>query len=181
MILCNLAGMKKAEVDELRRKSHRTAPGWIDRLLKKHEASFTTVSPERTDDPDDETPDLPLVYRHKVRDLFTRTQIKEMLIAEFGCQCWGCTFKMPKDDERSALYFDVDHKDPRSGGGSNRLPNRALLCGPCNRKKSDRITLVALREAVMGKKAAKNHPVDLGRAGAWADRREMDALRAVSS
>lgn len=54
----DLAGMKKTEVDALRKKSARTDPGWIDRLLPKDEAAFTTEPPERTDEGKETTPGL---------------------------------------------------------------------------------------------------------------------------
>lgn len=80
MILCNLAGMKKAEVDDLRQKSQHTNPGWIDRILAKHEAWFTDVPPERTDEPDDAVADLPPVYRYKQKALFSHAEMKDMLV-----------------------------------------------------------------------------------------------------
>ncbi len=30
-------------------------------------------------------------------------------------------------------------------GGSNNISNRRLLCGPCNRRKSNTLTLIGLR------------------------------------
>lgn len=35
---------------------------------------------------------------------------------------------------------------PRSDGGLNHISNRALLCGPCNRLKSNIYTLSGLRK-----------------------------------
>ncbi|MDE0165817.1 MAG: HNH endonuclease signature motif containing protein [Bryobacterales bacterium] len=50
--------------------------------------------------------------------------------------CAGCDryFDWPE-------YLQLDHNIPRSEGGSNNLTNRLLLCGPCNRKKSNTLTL----------------------------------------
>ena len=42
-------------------------------------------------------------------------------------------------------YLQLEHKTPRSEGGLNHISNRMLLCGPCNRIKSDRLTLNGLR------------------------------------
>ena len=43
------------------------------------------------------------------------------------------------------LYIELDHNTPRSDGGLNHISNRLLLCGPCNRIKSNRLTLSGLR------------------------------------
>ncbi len=52
-----------------------------------------------------------------------------------GTRCAGCDREF--DDP---LYLQLDHKTPRSEGGLNHISNRMLLCGPCNRIKSDRLT-----------------------------------------
>ena len=80
--------------------------------------------------------------------------IRRILIAEFGARCWGCGFVPPTGfsvlgfaftmpDER---YLELDHIYPDSHGGSGDLHNRALLCTPCNRMKSDSLTLFELQE-----------------------------------
>ena len=46
------------------------------------------------------------------------------------------------DDPR---YLELDHNTPRSDGGLNHISNRILLCGPCNRAKSNTYTLSGLR------------------------------------
>lgn len=97
---------------------------------------------------------------------------------QWGLQCWGCEFSLP-DAPRNRQYFDLDHLDPKSGTGTNRLGNRAILCGPCNRQKSDKLTLVALRDAVFGsRKQAKAHPMDLKQTSAWAEAKEREAILA---
>ena len=42
-------------------------------------------------------------------------------------------------------YLELDHNTPRSDGGLNHISNRILLCGPCNRLKSNTYTLSGLR------------------------------------
>lgn len=182
MILCNLANMKKAEVDDLRQKSQHTDPGWIDRILAKHEASFTNVPPERTDEDTEAIPGLPQVHRRKERALFSHAEMKDMLLDQWGpkgvLQCWGCEFSLP-DTKRNRRYFDLDHINPKSGGGTNHLDNRAVLCGPCNGQKSDKLTLVALRIDVLGgRKQANAHPIDLKQTTTWARSQEIEALLA---
>ena len=178
MILCNLASMKKAEVDELRQKSQHTDPSWIDRILAKHEASFTDVPPQRTDEETEAIPGLPQVYRYKQKALFSHAEMKDMLLDQWGLQCWGCEFSLP-DTPRNRRYFDLDHINPKSGGGTNHLDNRAILCSPCNGQKSDKLTLVALRIDVLGgRKQAHAHPIDLKQTTTWARTQEMEALLA---
>ncbi len=64
----------------------------------------------------------------------------DILIEENGMVCAGCD-----RDFDDPLYLQLDHKTPRSEGGLNHISNRMLLCGPCNRIKSDRLTLNGLR------------------------------------
>ena len=40
--------------------------------------------------------------------------------------------------------MELDHIMPRADGGSNDITNRIMLCSPCNRKKSHRLTLSGL-------------------------------------
>ena len=70
----------------------------------------------------------------------TRADMYKHLLSQMGCKCQGCdrTF----DDPR---YLDLDHNTPRSDGGINHVSNRILLCGPCNRLKSNTLTLTGLR------------------------------------
>ena len=42
-------------------------------------------------------------------------------------------------------YLQVDHDQPRSLEGTDEMDNLALLCDPCNRKKSNKLTLHELR------------------------------------
>lgn len=70
----------------------------------------------------------------------SRIDMYTHLLSQKGCKCQGCdrTF----DDPR---YLDLDHNTPRSDGGINHISNRILLCGPCNRTKSNTLTLTGLR------------------------------------
>ena len=64
----------------------------------------------------------------------------EFLLDQHGSRCMGCERRF--DDPR---YLELDHNTPRSDGGLNHISNRILLCGPCNRLKSNRFTLSGLR------------------------------------
>ncbi|MDE0530715.1 MAG: HNH endonuclease signature motif containing protein [Albidovulum sp.] len=63
----------------------------------------------------------------------------EHLLDQHGAVCQGCdrTF----DDHR---YLELDHNTPRSDGGLNHISNHVLLCGPCNKLKSNVYTLAGL-------------------------------------
>ena len=40
--------------------------------------------------------------------------------------------------------MQLDHITPKSDRGANHILNRILLCGPCNRRKRDNLTLRGL-------------------------------------
>ena len=44
-------------------------------------------------------------------------------------------------------YLQVDHKKPHSLQGKDDMDNYGLLCYPCNRKKSNKMSLGELRQA----------------------------------
>lgn len=73
-----------------------------------------------------------------------RKKKKKTLLNEFGFKCWGCGFEAPDEDER---YLHLDHISPKSEGGSDDIGNLALLCQPCNDKKSNTMSLEGLRQA----------------------------------
>ena len=110
------------------------------RELQSH-CQILDTPPIRTDD-GDTAPHLAAVYpaRRKPASM-TRQQMMDILVEQWGVVCWGCGFEPP-----DAEHFELDHIDPASQGGSNELDNRCPLCGPCNKRKSNRLTLVALRQ-----------------------------------
>ena len=103
---------------------------------------FTSALPTRTDDGETAAPFLRVKQRVKEPEgpKWTRAQMYEHLLEQEGSVCQGCdrTF----DDPR---YLELDHNTPRSDGGLNHISNRILLCGPCNRLKSNTFTLSGLR------------------------------------
>jgi len=106
------------------------------------EVTYTTEIPERTDDGETAAPFLRVKQRVMEPDgpKWTRAEMYEHLLDQHGPRCQGCdrTF----DDPR---YLELDHNTPRSDGGLNHISNRVLLCGPCNRLKSNTYTLSGLR------------------------------------
>lgn len=103
---------------------------------------FTTEPSERTDDKDTAAPFLQvkLKVKESAGPKMSRAEMYKILLSHNGAKCQGCdrTF----DDPR---YLELDHNTPRSDGGINHISNRILLCSPCNRAKSNTLTLSGLR------------------------------------
>lgn len=97
---------------------------------------------KRTDNGQDAAPYLKTVERTKTEreSKMSRDGMKRMLVQRHGLVCQDCYRKFDHES-----YFELDHRNPRSERGSNDIGNRILLCGPCNRTKSDRLTLKGLR------------------------------------
>ena len=110
--------------------------------LFDEDVHFTTELPVRTDKGEAAAPFLRVKKRvhEPAGPRMTRAAMYEYLVEQHGSVCQGCdrTF----DDPR---YLQLDHNTPRSDGGINHLFNRLLLCGPCNRAKSNQYTLSGLR------------------------------------
>ena len=70
-----------------------------------------------------------------------KQEVKNFLIGRNGLKCVGCdnVFSHPR-------FLEIDHVLPRSDGGADDISNLALLCGPCNRLKSNRYTMSGLRK-----------------------------------
>ena len=164
-MVCRLAGLKKEDADEIRKRPDLAE--WLDRQLAEFEAHYETTAPVRTDDRDTAAPYLGPVYTSHDRSVFTHKEMHAILIEQFGPICWGCDFDGSIYEERGPRYLELDHVNPKSSGGHDHLDNRALLCGPCNREKSDRQTLIQLRRSTMGARRARNHRINLESAGRW--------------
>ena len=113
-------------------------------LFSKGSIKHETEVPKRTDSTEADVPRMETkLSLQEDRPTMTKAEMKEYLLKQQGnkAKCQGCYHIMP--DER---HLELDHNRPKSDGGSNALENRTLLCGPCNRKKSDRLTLTGLRK-----------------------------------
>ena len=103
-------------------------------------------APERTDDGAVAAPPLK-VPKKKARKrspepgpVLPRAEMVALLLEQQEGKCAGCDRKY--DDP---LIWEIDHRIPRSEGGANHHSNRCLLCPPCNRIKSNTLTLTGLR------------------------------------
>ena len=103
---------------------------------------YETIPPERTDGGMEAAPFIQVTERYAEPDgpRMSRAEMYEYLLAQYGQRCQGCDRRF--DDAR---YLELDHNTPRSDGGLNHITNRVLLCGPCNRAKSNTYTLSGLR------------------------------------
>ena len=111
-------------------------------LLTKGQIGYETLPPVRTDDGQEAVPFLKT--RRRVEEpkgpKMSRTEMYDILLSKQGSRCQGCDRVF--DDPR---YLELDHNTPRSDGGLNHISNRVLLCGPCNKLKSNIYTLSGLR------------------------------------
>ncbi len=102
---------------------------------------YTEDAPERDDGGEDAPAfDLPLRKR-RVAEAWQRLSHAEMRDILYDAQqgvCGGCGRELEKE------FMELDHIMPRADGGANDITNRIMLCSPCNRKKSHRLTLSGL-------------------------------------
>ena len=113
-----------------------------DRLFTFGDVTYSTEPPVRTDEGQEAVPFLQVTERYAEPGgpRMSRAEMYEYLLAQYGQKCQGCDRVF--DDPR---YLELDHNTPRSDGGLNHITNRILLCGPCNRLKSNQYTLSGLR------------------------------------
>ena len=131
--------------------------------------NLQTTPPTRTDAGDNAAPEqaLPMSTLGFRRRRWSDKVMLQMFTQQFGIRCWACLFDYPDTD-----YYDLDHVRPKNDGGLNDLPNRAVLCKPCNQKvKRDSLSLTGVR-AVRGFTHRNPHPVDVQAAVRWAMEQE---------
>ena len=101
-----------------------------------------TTAPVRTDDGEPAAPEMVVVgQKHNARRLPVSV-LRGQLIERDGQRCQGCGWEPEWSD-----YLQVDHNQPKSLNGTDDMDNLALLCDPCNRKKSNKLTIAELRIA----------------------------------
>ena len=116
-------------------------------LITFGDVYYETQPPTRTDENGAAAPMLELKF---VRPLepwqkLTRKEMAKLLeVAQKngeGVICGGCGRTLERE------FMQLDHITPKSGRGENYITNRILLCGPCNRRKRDNLTLPGLIRA----------------------------------
>ena len=115
-------------------KSHVTLP----------QVHIETRPPVRSDDNEVAAPTLRLKIQRPAEpwQKLTHKQMTRVLAAAQGTSggviCAGCGRVLERE------FMQLDHITPKSDRGANHILNRILLCGPCNRRKRDNLTLRGL-------------------------------------
>ena len=105
----------------------QTTMSWVERIIKL--APITEIVEElvRFDMQKIQNPEISgIEYQNGTLAGF---EIREYLLAKFGHQCVYCDTQVGP--------FNLDHVQPRSKNGSNRVSNLVLACIPCNEAKDD--------------------------------------------
>ena len=135
-------GAKEIVLDRLQKEGVARKGECTDRLFSE-ELTYIEGVPKRSDDWRESVPFLPskLKQVEPPGPRMSRAEMLQILVERDGIRCQGCFRKF---DHPS--YLELDHKLPRADGGPNHIHNRTLLCGPCNRTKSNELTLSGLRK-----------------------------------
>ena len=137
-------GAHQVVLDRLQKEGLMAPSGGHGGLLfHKGQIGYLTEPPVRTDGGQPTTPYLEVKTKQFPEEPgphMTRAEIVAKLLEDFGMICQGCGRSF--DDP---LYLELDHNTPRSQRGLNHISNRILLCSPCNRIKSNTLTLEGLR------------------------------------
>ena len=109
-----------------------------------HIVHYETAPPVRTDDNEMAAPTLELRIQRPVEPWQRLTHKQMVRVLAFAQQsnggviCAGCGRVLEVE------FMQLDHITPKADRGENHILNRILLCGPCNRRKRDNLTLRGL-------------------------------------
>ncbi len=116
-----------------------------ERFITFGDVHLRTVAPERTDENDTAAPTLRLrstrptePWQRLPNKVVRRLLADAQSSGEGLVDCAGCGRSLEIE------FFDLDHIMPKAEGGENFITNRVLLCSPCNKRKSDQLTLRGL-------------------------------------
>ena len=121
-----------------------------DKLYTVGQITYSKEPPERTDEGEYAASYLEPQNRRALKkwQKLSNKVIREILEEaqrykedERGVICAGCGRILEPE------FMQLDHIIPRRDAGVNYISNRILLCGPCNRRKSSRLTMSGLRDA----------------------------------
>ena len=133
----------------LEQVQNRLARDTILRFNDEHHVTlpqvhYETAPPVRTDGNEMAAPTLKLKIQRPVEpwQRLTHRQMLRVLASaqqsSDGVICAGCGRVLEVE------FMQLDHITPKAGRGENHILNRILLCGPCNRRKRDNLTLPGL-------------------------------------
>ena len=170
-IITRLMGIDRKERERL--EEYAIDKEWLDKQMQPYEMHYQTEPPKRTDEDKQTSPKLAHVYSTEPENPLSHAEMHEILVNQFGLKCWGCNFIPP--DKR---YLHLDHIIPKTDGGTNHIDNRALLCQPCNTKKSNTMSLTALRRQNKREGYIQSHPpIDLQDALTWTKNYSIRIIR----
>ena len=170
-IITRLMGLSRKDRERL--KKYAIDKEWLDKQTQLCEMHYQSQPPTRTDNGEQTAPELAQVYIAEPENLLSHDEMKEILVEQFGLQCWGCNYAPP--DKR---YLHLDHITPKSEGGTNDIDNRALLCQPCNSTKSNTMSLTALRRKNREEgHIQENEPIDIHSANRWTRNYMINLIR----
>ena len=114
-------------------------------VLTFNHIHYKTEPPVRTDDDEIPVPNLTLRIRRPKEpwERLTNRQIRSILeqaqrVSDL-VSCAGCGRALESE------FMELDHITPKAENGADHLINRILLCGPCNGRKSNQLTMAGLR------------------------------------
>ena len=119
-------------------------PDEAEHKMFPHVVHVETAPPERTDDDEIAAPTLRLRIQRPVEpwQKISHSSMMNVLAAAQGTGggviCAGCGRVLERE------FMQLDHITPKADRGANDILNRILLCGPCNRRKRDNLTLRGL-------------------------------------
>lgn len=154
-IVTRLMGVSKKERKRL--EEYATDTEWMQKQSEKYQMLYKTTPPVRTDGKKDNIKPLRWQVKSSIYTKYPNDNaMKDILIKEFGLQCWVCN-----KQEKYAKDFQVDHIKPRKAAGKDYINNRCLLCPACNREKFFTKTLEGTRAAVKDRgEDYPNEPID---------------------
>ena len=176
-IITRLMGLTRKDREYV--EKYATDREWLDKQMRPYEMHYQTEPPKRTDNGEQTAPELKQVYSAEPENLLSHAEMKEILINQFGVECWGCGFHPPDNDNR---YLHLDHINPKSSGGSNDIDNRSILCQPCNSKKLNTMTLDGLRkknEREKHLKKSKSQLINISSAVQWTRKHMVELIRST--
>ena len=109
-IITRLMGITRKDREYI--EEYATDQEWLDRQMQPYEMYYQTEPPTRTDKDRQGLAELPQVYSvAEPKNPLSHDEMKEILVDQFGLQCWGCNYIPP--DKR---YLHLDHITPKSDG-----------------------------------------------------------------
>ena len=127
-------------------KRTRRTPKNLAQYLFAEDFQFTSKLPKRTDDGETDVDYLETIesFKKEPWERLSRTAMTKHLgkaqTKDGWVICGGC------GREFEIEFMELDHIQPKKGRDADDITNRILLCGPCNRRKRHRLTLVGLVE-----------------------------------